>query len=120
MTRGTKANHLTGRPRDAPLRRVTTLTEHLCTGNKGTASKRLWLPVFRDVLHKQHAALTAVSREGIEYKRIFPDSQFDQIHYLRPSSAVSFPSATPDWAESAMARASTNQRGSPRTEGMRA
>jgi hypothetical protein len=60
MTRGTKANHLTGRPRDAPLRRVTTLTEHLCTGNKGTASKRLWLPVFRDVLHKQHAALIAI------------------------------------------------------------
>jgi hypothetical protein len=64
----TQANHLTGRPRDAPLRRVTTLTEHLCTGNKGTASKRLWLPVFRDVLHKQHAALIAISREDTEYK----------------------------------------------------
>ena len=69
----TKANHLTGRPRDAPLRRAKTITEQLCTGNKGTASKRLWLPVFRDVLHKQHAALTAISREGTEYKRFFPE-----------------------------------------------
>jgi hypothetical protein len=33
-------------------------------------------------------------------KDFFQNSQFDQIHYLRPSFAVSFPSATPDWAES--------------------
>jgi len=45
-------------------------------------------------------------------KDFFQNSQFDQIHYLRPSSLFSFPSATPDWAESAMARVSTNQRAS--------
>src|SRR5258708_3545228 len=34
MTRGTKANHLTGRPRDAPLRRNTTLPNRLAQATK--------------------------------------------------------------------------------------
>jgi hypothetical protein len=52
MTRGTKANHLTGRPRDAPLRRNITITEGLCTSNKGTAQNTGRYLVFKTVLHK--------------------------------------------------------------------
>jgi hypothetical protein len=42
----------TGRPRDAPLRRKVTITEGVCTRNKGTALKRLTPRLFRRVLHK--------------------------------------------------------------------
>jgi len=42
----------TGRPRDAPLRRTLTITEGLCTRNKGTASNRVSQGVFGIVLHK--------------------------------------------------------------------
>src|ERR1700676_4180322 len=41
----------TGRPRDAPLRRNITITESVCTRNKGTAPNRLTPRLFRWVLH---------------------------------------------------------------------
>src|SRR5689334_9520952 len=42
----------TGRLRDAPLRRTTTITERPCTRNKGTARNRHIQRVFGHVLHK--------------------------------------------------------------------
>jgi hypothetical protein len=42
----------TGRPRDAPLRRNITITEGICTRNKGTALNRVPKTVFGRVLHK--------------------------------------------------------------------
>ena len=42
----------TGRPRDAPLRRLITITEDFCTRNKGTASSDPASPLFQRVLHK--------------------------------------------------------------------
>src|SRR6266404_4602357 len=42
----------TGRPRDAPLRRNITITDGLCTRNKGTAQDARVPAVFGRVLHK--------------------------------------------------------------------
>src|SRR5215470_323641 len=42
----------TGRPRDAPLRRTITITDALCTRNKGTAANGWSQPLFGRVLHK--------------------------------------------------------------------
>src|SRR6266436_2313726 len=64
---GLKRMTSTGRLRDAPLRRVITITEGPCTRNKGTAWKSWCRRVFGRVLHKWHEADTELSAQVFVY-----------------------------------------------------
>src|SRR5882724_2450179 len=64
---GLKRMTSTGRLRDAPLRRVITITEGPCTRNKGTAWKSWCRRVFGRVLHKWHEADIELSTQVFVY-----------------------------------------------------